>query len=114
MFACLASIGAPLNELVRNILLLEACDMAKRGEESRRILSDFCIGQISSDFVVCCLGTIIGVAFSAEIDGNQGKTNVSFIVSLSAIAQGGDELLMNGEWLSPKQLKVDFDQTRMN
>ena len=70
-----------LGEVEKDYLLIKATTMYLRDEKNRAILTDTIDGKLSTQGNYWSLGSFAGQRFDAQLDTEQGRVNVRFLVS---------------------------------
>lgn len=108
-FTCLSSKGAMLDDGDRIFLTLAGCEMARKGQEYRKVRDDGISGDIVTNFRRAVLGSISGIAFEAEITTLKGKIAVRYLISDLDVRKSPDELIAgNQKWQSENGYFADL------
>lgn len=73
--------GVPLTSEIRNELYKIACTMAKKGSERGVLKHPEFEGTVTTNFSYCSFNSMGGVKFNAEIEGDEAKGKVVFLVT---------------------------------
>ena len=93
---CLMNSGKPLTDEVRQVLLINACDMAERGRERQEIRGRRYAGTITSNLESWCYVGMSIVVFEADIVcPDIGHTKVRYGVRTNDLDEG---VLSLGKW----------------
>lgn len=98
---CLMVRQVSLNKRMRNSLIVTAAEILRRhdGEDADRepVRDDDMEGVVMTRFRIACIGSIAGIAFSAEVETSLGRGRVEFIIDpRTGFAE--DEEIMAGQW----------------
>lgn len=103
---CLMNSGKPLNAKVRDVLLINACDMAESGRERQQIKGSDYEGFIKSDLEPLLFVEMSVVIFEADVVcPDIGPTKVRYGVRTSDLTEG---VLAKGKWTTMEDLVREF------
>lgn len=103
---CMMTAGKPLNEKIRDVLLINACDMAESGREWQRVKGSDYEGFIESDLEPYCYVGMSIVVFEADVVcPDIGPTKVRYGVRTNDLNEG---VLAKGRWGSMEDLVREF------
>lgn len=86
MIACVAVKGSSLTEDISNDLLVIATEMASKGSEKMKLEKEDYEGLVTTSYERSSLGFFHGIRFKAEIESENGKSEVDFILRYQVTA----------------------------
>lgn len=102
---CMMNSGKPLTDEVRQVLLINACDMAEAGNEFQKVKGRRYEGVIKSDLESLSYAGLSIILFEAEITCPEiGFTKVRYGVRTQDLDEG---LLALGKWSSLSEIMAE-------
>jgi len=95
MINCLMTKGTGLTDDVREFLFRMAHQMFQEGKERKSVKSPGCEALVQTKFRFAIIGSIYGTQFVADVETNNGKTYVKFIVQDADLNRS---VIGDGEW----------------
>ncbi len=83
---CLVMSGASLTEELRSTLLRTALAMYSTNQEHQQLHGNDFEGRVTTEYKRGMVGVFSGTVFSAEIESDQGRTKVTYIVRTHDLA----------------------------
>lgn len=111
---CLMNSGKPLTDEVRQVLLINACDMAETGNEVQKIKGRRYEGTITSNLESLDYAGLSVIVFEADVVCPQiGHTKVRYGVRTRDLDEG---LLALGKWSSFAEMMAEagYEPQRFN
>ncbi len=102
---CVMLTGSALTDGARNSLLRAACEMFQKGRNEKKIKTESVEGKVKTDGRYSGLGSVYGMMFYADIESENGRSKIDFIVRTQDLVfvEDLDKAIEEGFWLERNQ-----------